>query len=206
MDKKYLTIGVTGPTGAGKSTLRALSRQFQFDWLDCDEVAREVVLPGRPALADLAGHFGEDIIRADGSLDRALLAQRAFPTEDGRAALNSITHPRVLERLKQLASDSFAAGRHVVIDAPLLFEGCVDVMCDATVAVLAPANKRLERIVARDRITEEQARLRMNAQPADSFYAERCEYLLQNDSDCERLLARAAEVFISIYERYGLTV
>jgi len=197
--KKFLTIGLTGPTGAGKSTLRALVEEFGCEWLDCDIVAREVVEPGQPALLELAEHFGNDIIRADGSLDRGLLAGRAFPTEEGRNALNSITHPRVLERLGELSERAFERGRHVIIDAPLLFEGGVDKMCDTTAAVLAPPDMRLNRIMARDGISEEQARLRMNAQPEDEFYRSRAEYVLYNNAGRQQLLSAAREVFRQIF-------
>ncbi len=203
MNNSFLTIGITGPTGAGKSTLRALGGEFGFDWLDCDYAARQVVLPGQPALTELAGAFGEDIILPDGTLDRGLLAARAFPTEEGRSRLNAITHPRVLEWLCREAAESFAAGRHAVIDAPLLFEGGVDAMCDVTCAVLAPPEVRLQRIMARDGITPEQARLRMDAQPPDCFYAGRCSYVLHNTGSEEELLACAREMFESIFRRQG---
>ena len=198
--KKCVTIGITGPTGAGKSTLRQLTGEFGCEWLDCDIVAREVVEPGQPALAELAERFGADIIRPDGSLDRAMLAGRAFPTEEGRAALNGITHPRVLERLQQLSTEAFDKGMNVIIDAPLLFEGKVDAICDTTIAVLALPEKRMRRIMERDRLDEESARLRMNAQPADDFYREKAAHTIYNNSSGDELLEQARRLFGEILE------
>ncbi len=195
---RNISIGLTGPTGAGKSTLRALTGEFGLEWLDCDEVARQIVEPGQPALAELAAHFGSDVILPDGTLDRRLVASRAFPTEEGRAALNSITHPKVLERLLELSEKAFAEGRQVVIDAPLLFEGRVDSICQATIAVLAPRQERLQRIMERDSISEEQALLRMNAQPDDDFYRSRCTYTLYNDGTGEELLEKGRQVLREI--------
>jgi len=198
--EKVTIVGVTGPTGSGKSTLRAIADEFACVWIDCDIIAREILLPGKPALYELAEQFGKDIINSDGSLNRALLAQRAFATEEGRTMLNSITHPRVLERLRELCSEFAQDGiRRVVIDAPLLFEGGVDAMCDLVVAVIADRNDRLERIIRRDGITEEQAMLRMNAQPADDFYSSRAEYTIFNNGDREDFVARARSVFDEIF-------
>lgn len=196
--ERYIVVGVTGPTGSGKSTLRLLADELGCVWLDCDLIAREIVEPEQPALRELAAHFGSDIIGQDGTLDRARLAQLAFPTREGRDALNAITHPRVLERLRELMRSAFENGKHAVIDAPLLFEGGVDSLCDSVVAVLASPEKRLQRIMRRDGINEEGAWLRMNAQPADDFYIERAAHILYNNSSSEQLLTEARALFVSL--------
>ena len=203
-EKRLLTVGVTGPTGAGKSTLRGLTGELGFVWLDTDIIAREIVEPGTPALAELAERFGQDIIRPDGSLDRALLAARAFPTPEGCAALNTITHPRVAERLKELSAEAFAQGKHVVIDAPLLFESGIDAMCDETVAVLAPAEMRMERIMVRDGLTAEQAETRINAQKPDEFYSGRAGHTVENSAGLDKFLFSASAVFADILRRYNI--
>lgn len=196
--KTLLTVGVTGPTGAGKSSLCGLTGELGFVWIDTDITAREIVEPGMPALKELAERFGRDIIRPDGTLDRALLASRAFPTEEGRAALNAITHPRVAGRLRELTAEIFAQGRHVIIDAPLLFESGIDAMCDETVAVLAPAEMRMERIMLRDGLTAEQAQTRINAQKPDGFYSGRAGHTIENSAGLDKFLFSASAVFADI--------
>ena len=133
-----LTVGVTGPTGAGKSSLQELAEEFGFVWLDCDVAAREIVMPGQPALGELAAAFGSDILLADGSLNRRLLAERAFSSPEGTCKLNQITHPRITQWLIDRRSSAFALGKSIVIDAPLLFDAGVDELCDVTIAVVAP--------------------------------------------------------------------
>lgn len=193
-------IGLTGPTGAGKSALRPVFEEYGCRFADCDYLARVAVEPGAPALAKLAEAFGHDILRADGSLDRALLAQRAFPTAEGRVILNGIVHPAVIDLLEDIiftAQSENAPG--VVIDAPLLFESELDKRCDAVIAVVAPDELRLERIMARDGLTEEAARLRMSAQHDCSFYSDRADYTLVNDGSVTELCGKARRMLDDIF-------
>ncbi len=189
---KTVVIGLTGPTGAGKSVLRPVFEEYGCRFADCDHLARVAVEPGAPALEKLADAFGKDILRTDGFLDRALLAQRAFPTPEGRDTLNGIVHPAVIGLLENIISEAEsenAAG--VVIDAPLLFESELDRRCDTVIAVVAPDDDRLRRIMARDGLSEEAARLRMSAQHDCSFYSGRAGHTLVNDSTVDALLSSA---------------
>lgn len=197
--KRGLVIGLTGPTGAGKGAVGRLLEQRGCRVIDCDRLARVIVEPGRPALAELAEAFGADILRADGTLDRALLAQRGFATPESNALLCSLTHPRVAELVREESAEILAQGLHAVVDAPLLFESKLDAECDCRVAVLAPAEVRLRRIIERDGITEEAARRRMSAQQPDGFYASRAEYVIVNDGTVEKLARTAAPVLDRLF-------
>ncbi len=188
-------IGLTGPTGAGKSTVAAVWRQMGLPVIDCDTLARQATQPGSPYLDALAETFGDDIRRADGSLDRALLAQRAFADPEHTARLNAITHPAILALIRQRLEDAADEGNSTaVLDAPTLFESGADALCDTVVAVLAPAEQRLARIRARDGLTPEQAQQRMAAQPPDGFYARPGVLVLQNDTTQETLRDAAARL------------
>ncbi len=181
-------IGLTGPTGAGKSTVAALFAARGVSVIDADDATRTVQAAGSPCLAALAEAFGADILRADGSLDRAALAKRAFADKAATERLGAIVHPFVLEEMDRRTEAAKTAGaKTVVLDAPLLFEAKLDAICHATVAVLAPAELRMARIMARDGIDHEAAARRMAAQPHDAFYRERATYLLENDGDIARL-------------------
>ena len=186
-----LTVGLTGPTGAGKSTLRPVFERLGCDVLDCDLYARRVTETGSPALAELADIFGGDIIRADGSLDRALLASRAFADPGGRDALNGATHPRIIAMLKEDIALSHSNGRHAVIDAPLLFESGLERICDIVVAVVAPSDIRAERIMLRDGITRDAALLRISAQHGDSFYTSRADISISNAGTDDEFVRQA---------------
>ena len=197
-EKKTYTVGLTGPTGSGKTTLGALFEKKGFAVLDCDKYARRITRPGSPALADLAAEFGDDIILPDGSLDRALLAERAFSSEEGRKRLNELTHPRIIAMLKADINRAHKRGRHAVIDAPLLFEAGLESICDTTLAVTAPEETRIHRVMARDGIDREQAALRVMAQKPDEYYISRAGYSLNNNGSREQLLRDAESVIDEI--------
>ena len=185
-------IGLTGPTGSGKSTVAAVWRQVGIPVIDCDALAREVTTPGSPCLGVLADAFTDKILLSDGSLDRAELARRAFSSPDATARLNAITHPAILALLKQRLEDAADQGHAVAaVDAPLLFEAGVDAICDRIVAVIAPKEMRLGRIMARDGLTREAALQRLRAQHDDGYYARDGVDVLLNDSDIADLEDKA---------------
>lgn len=181
-------LGLTGPTGAGKGIVGEFLAQRGALVIDTDQLAREVVQKGSDCLAQLAARFGDDILRADGTLDRAALAAKAFASPDEKAALEAITHPAIIARSREILANSEAS--LAVIDAPLLFESGMDALCDVTLAVLASADVRLARILARDGITEAAARQRMNAQPDEAFYRERADHIVNNDGNKAQLFRR----------------
>ncbi len=193
-----IVLGLTGPTGAGKGVVgNHLTAQGALV-IDTDRLAREVVEKGSETLAKLAAHFGDDILHEDGTLNRAALAQKAFASPAEKAVLESITHPAIIARTHQLLTQCDAP--LAVIDAPLLFESGMDAICDVTLAVLAPADVRLRRIIARDGITENAARHRMNAQPHDAFYHERADHILNNDGDEAALTAQLCTLLTPLWE------
>lgn len=191
-------IGLTGPTGAGKGVVSDMLAARGALIIDTDRLAHEVVTPGSDCLAQLAMRFGEDILRGNGTLDRAALAARAFGSPEDKAALEAITHPAIIARSREILTSSTAAV--AVIDAPLLFESGMDALCDVTLAVLAPAALRRERIMRRDGIDDAHARLRMNAQPDEAFYRCRADHILVNDGDEAALRERLNALSHTLWE------
>lgn len=184
IEKRGRILGLTGPTGAGKSEAARLLQAAGIPVVDADQLAREVTAAGHPCLAELAAAFSPAVLRGDGTLDRAALAAAAFATPEATARLNAITHPHILALSERYVRAYWEQGSPLVaVDAPLLFESGMDRTCDHTVAVLAPAAVRQARICERDGITAEQASLRMHAQPSDAFYRERADEVLENNGD-----------------------
>lgn len=185
-------IGLTGPTGAGKSTVAAAFRKLGCAVIDADALAREAVSDPE-CLAALAAAFGGDIVAPDGSLDRRRLAGRAFSGPEQTQRLNRITHPVILKRaLRRIAELKQSAAAAVVLDAALLFESGADSLCDTTVAVTAPPASRLRRIMARDGIPEELAKARMSAQNLNEYYESRAAHVFDGCTGYDVLESRAA--------------
>ena len=191
-------IGLTGPTGSGKSLVAARFAAAGYLVIDADVVAREVVRPGSELLPRLAEAFGPAILRADGTLDRRALASLAFASPEATARLNAILHPPI--RAAIAAAIERAGERPVLLDAPQLFEGECDALCDRVVGVLADRAIRLARICARDGLTREEAERRMSAQPDDAFYLARCDRILYNNDDPSALAAATDRLISEIRE------
>ena len=173
--------GLTGLTGAGKSTVAQKLIAFGCYHIDADKVAREVINNNENVKNKLKERFGSDVINADGTTNRPLLASRAFADEQSTLDLNAITHPAVIEEIKSIIKDMEEVGyRGVIIDAIALFESGLADLCNFNVAVVAPKEIRLERIMKRDNITEEKALERINAQKDESFFTSRADFVLWN--------------------------
>lgn len=174
-------IGLTGLTGAGKSTVAQKLMAYGCYHIDADKVAREVINSDENVKNKLKERFGEDVVSADGTTNRPVLASRAFADEESTNALNEITHPAVTEKIKSIIDEKREAGyRGAIIDAIALFESGEDALCDFTVAVVAPEEIRLERITKRDNITVEKALERINAQKDESFFTKKADFVLWN--------------------------
>lgn len=173
--------GLTGQTGAGKSTVAELLLKKGWQVIDCDKTARQVVEKGSPVLPLLKEAFGEDIILPDGSLDRKALAKKAFASQEGREKLNSITHPAITKEVSRQILTQKDEYPVFVIDAALLAQSEMFHYCSKIIVVTADEDIRLERIIQRDSITPSQARERINAQPNEQYYKSIADVLIENN-------------------------
>lgn len=199
-----LTIGLTGQSGAGKGEFsRIFKRRDGVYHLDTDITAREVVEKGEPCLKELCDYFGDEILLSDGGLDRKKLASIAFTDEEKHKKLNEITHFYITERIKKWLSDVKKEGALVaIIDAPLLFESGADALCDITIGVTAPYATRLRRIMKRDGIDKKNAKIRLDSQPNDEFFEQRCSYTLANNGTLSALEKKAALLIDAILSQH----
>ena len=204
---KTIVIGLTGPMGSGKSTVAKTFCDNGYKLIDADVLARRVVEKGSKTLELLADKFGDDIINADGSLDRAKLSQRAFSSADNTQALNSITHPAIIQLVKaEIARYSAQGYTKIIYDAPLLFESKSDAFCDAIVSVVADKKLRANRVLSRDKISEKEVESRFMAQHDDSFYTEQSDYVITNDGSNDELINNTLAVIRAIDEVYYGTI
>lgn len=189
-------IGLTGPTGSGKSTVAKYFKSLGVEIIDCDLVAREVTEIGSPLLPLLAETFGDEILADDGSLIRKKLAKNAFSSKTETEKLNSIMLPFIANRIKEIL-DVFATDgvECVMLDAPTLFESGLDSICDSVLAVLCDEEIRKKRIIERDNLTEEQAVIRLSASKPDSFYTEKTRHIVVNDGEMEKFIENISRMF-----------
>ena len=173
-------LGLTGPTGAGKSECAAVAANLGFQVIDCDKVAREATEKGSSALIELTKVFGTDILNADGTLNRQALANKAFKTPENTELLNKTVLPFIAELIKSRIS-----GKKVLLDAPTLFESGIDGICNKTVAVLSDTENRLLRIKERDKIDDSAAWLRINAGKNDEYYLSKADKCFYNNGDLD---------------------
>lgn len=173
--------GITGQTGAGKTTVSQALAQNGVYVIDCDAVARAVTEKGSPVLDKLADTFGGDILLPDGSLDRKALAHKAFASQDGTSLLNSITHPAITELVRREIMENKDNYSVFAVDAALLFESEIYDYCTKTIVVTADEDIRLKRITQRDGISIEDALLRINAQKSADHYISKADVVITNN-------------------------
>ena len=184
-------IGLTGPTGAGKSSLKTVAENLGYKVIDCDITARKAVEKGTKGLMALVNTFGEDTLFSDGSLNPKALAQKAFSTPQNTELLNKILLPFITELvLKECEGDK------VLLDAPTLFESGLNEKCTATVGVLADRETRIERIKNRDNLSEDEALTRINAGKTDEFYKQNADFVIYNNGETEEF-QKEFEVILS---------
>lgn len=170
-----MIIGITGGTGSGKTTLLTLAGEQGYQVLDCDEIYHRLLKEDHDLLTAIENRFPGVV--AEGTLQRKKLGQLVFADEDALSDLNDITHGAIIREVEKRLTEQTA------IDAIALFESGLDRLCDVTVAVTAPVEQRVQRLMVRDQITGEYARSRIAAQKSDDWYRERCTVVLKNDGD-----------------------
>lgn len=183
-----ITIGLTGGIGSGKSTVSSRLAELGAFIVDADLVAREIVEPGQPALAELAEAF-DGVLNPDGTLNRAELARQAFATPEATEKLNAITHPRIRARTEELFKQGRESSAQVLVyDMPLLIEnGEVDKV-DHVLVVDAPDELRIDRLVQHRGLDEDDARRRIAAQIDRETRLNAADTVLDNSGTVEQLL------------------
>ncbi|MFJ5556178.1 dephospho-CoA kinase [Streptomyces sp. NPDC093250] len=195
-----LTVGLTGGIGAGKSEVSRLLVECGAVLIDADRIAREVVAPGTPGLAAVVDAFGENILTADGSLDRQKLGSIVFADPERLALLNSIVHPLVGARSREL-EEAAPDDAVVVHDVPLLTENGLAPLYDLVIVVDASPETQLERLVSKRGMTEEDARARMAAQATREQRRAIADMIIDNDGTLDELEQRVKDVCSELVRR-----
>ncbi len=177
-----MVVGLTGQTGAGKSTVAKVFEENGFAIIDADIVARKVVEKGSQCLDEIADFFGNEVITDEGTLNRPALAGIVFSDKAKLETLDTIIYPYITGEILNMIKRFSAEGEKLILlDAPTLFESHADDFCEIIISVLADPDIREQRIVSRDGITSEQARKRMNSQMSEEFFISNSDYIIQNN-------------------------
>ncbi|MEY9811481.1 dephospho-CoA kinase [Streptomyces albogriseolus] len=195
-----LTVGLTGGIGAGKSEVSRLLVRHGAVLIDADRIAREVVEPGTPGLAAVVEAFGEEILAEDGSLDRPRLGALVFSDAEKLATLNSIVHPLVGARSREL-EEAAPEDAVVVHDVPLLTENGLAPLYDVVIVVDASPGTQLDRLVRLRGMSEEDARARMDAQATREQRRAVADIVVDNDVPLDALERRVEEVWADLVRR-----
>lgn len=172
-----MILGITGGTGCGKTTLLNLLQQRGALVLDCDEIYHRMLEQDKALLSALEAHFPQAF--PQGQFQRKKLGQIVFSDPDALAELNALTHSAILREVERQLQDAPALA---AIDAIALFESGLSELCDMTIAVTAPTQDRVQRLMARDGIPEAYARSRIIAQHEEEWFQKKCDYVLANNS------------------------
>ncbi len=192
-----MRVALTGGIASGKSTVSALLRGLGAVVIDADRLARDVVAPGTPGLAEVVAAFGDSVLAEDGSLDRPAVARLVFADEERRRRLEGIIHPRVFEEFVRLEAEA-PEGALVVHDIPLLAESGRTDDFEAVLVVDAPHETQVERMVRDRGMTREDAEARIAAQADRDARLAIATHVIHNDGTREELEARVREVYAEL--------
>lgn len=195
--RPFLLVGLTGGIATGKSTVDATLRELGAVIIDADLVAREIVEPGEPALAEIAAEFGAGVLEADGRLNRKALGAIVFADPERRLKLEALTHPRMRERLlrrvDELAAENFRG--LVFYDAAVLIESGTHRLMDRLVVVLTDEDTQIARLMARDGIGRDEALRKIRSQIPLAEKAKLADHVIDNSGDRAATAARTREVY-----------
>lgn len=197
-------IGLTGQSGAGKTTVCRVFEEKGFAIINADKIARQIMEKGKPCLDELSECFGVEILNEDGTLNRQELADIVFNDKEKLKQLNAISYPyitsEILSKIKKLSEDKC---KYVLLDAPTLFESRADDFCNLIISVTATEKNRTARIAERDGITPEQIKQRFSSQHTERFFINHSDFIIKNNKSVNELVEKAKEVAEKIKEYYN---
>ena len=189
-----MIVGLTGGIGSGKSTVARAFGALGIGWVDADDVAREVVMPGEPALAAIAERFGDNVLQTDGTLNRAALRSIVFGAPAERQWLESVTHPRVRERILVHLERLQRHSPYVLLVSPLLFESGQDRLVNRTIVVDVPVDVQLSRTLERDGVSEAQVHAILAAQLPREARLAKADDIIDNSGDHASMMQQVKQL------------
>lgn len=201
---KTYVVGITGGIGCGKSEAAKYLCSLGAKHIDADAISRSLTADGGDALPEIRRIFGDELFSDDGSLNRRALGDVIFANPAAKRALEGVIHPLVQRRAMDEIEAANAEGVKVtVLDVPLLFETGMDVLCDECWAMSASPDVQLERVIARDSLTDEQAQARIDSQMPMEERNARAKRVINSDRPIEKTRAELASLYQQLLRRIG---
>ncbi len=197
--KSYI-VGLTGQSGAGKTTVCDAFKSQGFYIINADLISKEITENNKTCILELQAAFGEEFID-NGVLNRKKLGSLVFDNRDELDKLMSITFPYILDEINSRIS-KIGSDKLVLIDAPTLFESGLNKRCDTIVSVIADKNLRLDRIINRDKISKIEAENRFSSQLPEDFFRENSDCVIENNGSVNELIKKAVLTAQNIKEIY----
>lgn len=195
-------IGLTGQTGAGKSSVREIMRKNGAAVIDADTVAHRITAENVDCIYDIVCRFSVFVLNKEGSINRKALGKRVFSDKKELAALNKIIFPYILEAIEHEVMAHIAGGKeNIVIDGATVIESGCGKMCDVLVSVVADEDLRARRIMNRDKISEIDAKNRIFAQKSEDYYKENSHFVIENNGTAEELEHRVNSVLKNMLKK-----
>lgn len=188
-----MVIGLTGQSGAGKTTVCEQLINKDCYVLNCDKLAH-VVLNSPRCLEKLISEFSDNILDADKNLNRKALSAIVFGDKEKLERLNKITHPIILEEIEKKIDENKRINDIIILDAPTLFESSANKLCDKVIGVVSNEENLVKRIMARDKIDLTTAQRRLSNQHDIAFFKENCDYIIENNSDIQDLKGQIEKI------------
>ena len=185
-------IGLTGGIACGKTTASNFFAEQGIEIIDADIAAREVVAPGEPALTEIATRFGDEVLQADGSLDRKKMRELVFSDPDKRKKLEAILHPKIRQRLRNQLEQ--AKGPYVIFSVPLMFESGLDQLTDRVLVIDVSPEVQRQRLIERDGSSVEQANAIVNAQMPREERNSRADDIVDNSTNLDDFISQLTSI------------
>jgi len=198
-------FGLTGGIASGKGTVARMLRELGAPVIDADAIGHEIIAPHTPAWHDLVRTFGESVLRADGTVDRAKLGKIVFADAAARAELNAITHPRIAEEIQARLAELDRAGHQIaIVEAALIGETDVTAAFHAIIVVHASPTVQIARLMARDGLSEEEARTRIEAQMPAAEKKKLADYVIDNSGTIEKTKSQVEALWRKITQETSI--
>lgn len=198
-----LKVAVTGSAGSGKTAVCDSLKTLGLPVINTDTLAREVVAPGSRGFKEIVNHFGPIVLQADGNLNRSVLRRTITSDVEARRCLENIIHPKIIERMEMEMARAVKDGRTIIfVEVPLLFEAGWNDYFDVIVMVSADDEIRIQRLMARDNVSRQEARALLQIQKPDHEKIQHSDFIIKNNGSGEQLAGEVDRFLKMFYQKY----